>query len=118
MAQHNDLGNTGEALAVDFLTKKGYTILETNWRYSRAEIDIIAKWKEVMIFIEVKTRSDNYFGEPETFVTQKKMDFMTAGAGVYMEDVGHDWEYRFDIIAIIIRQGKTYIKHIEDAFWN
>ncbi len=117
MAVHNELGKAGEELAVEHLTQKGYKILETNWRYARAEIDIIAKWEEILIFVEVKTRSDNYFGEPETFVTQHKMEMMTSAASVFMDEVNHDWEYRFDVISVIIRQSKNYIKHIEDAFW-
>lgn len=117
MATHNDLGEEGETLAVEHLVDKGYQILAKNWRYGRAEVDIIAKWKEVLVFVEVKTRSDNYFGEPETFVTQQKMEMMTSVASVFMEEINHDWEYRFDVISVIIRKGKNYINHIEDAFW-
>lgn len=118
MAKHNELGAKGEQIALNFLKNKGYQILETNWRIGRAELDIIAKLDKEMIFVEVKTRSDNYFGEPETSVTQKKQDLMTDAANAYMYEVEHDWEFRFDIISIIIRNDKTYIKHIENAFWN
>ena len=118
MAKHNELGAKGEQIAANFLKNKGYQILERNWRIGRAEIDIIAMYQKEMVFIEVKTRSDNYFGEPETFVNQKKRDLMTDAANAYMYEVDHDWEFRFDIISIIIRDGKTYINHFEDAFWN
>lgn len=117
MAKHNELGQRGEILARQHLEEKGYQILEVNWRTGRAEIDIIAKWNEVLIFVEVKTRSDNYFGEPEDFIDQKKKNLLTGAAGIYMELVNHDWEIRFDIIAIIIKNNKPYLKHIEDAFW-
>lgn len=118
MAQHNDLGNQGEQIAHDFLIKKGYKILEQNWRIGRAEVDLIAMDGEVMVFIEVKTRSDNYFGEPESAVNQRKMDLLTHAASVYMYEVNHEWEFRFDVVSILIRHGKTYVTHFEDAFWN
>ncbi len=118
MAQHNELGKQGEQVAYHFLLQKGYTILERNWRTGRAEIDLIAKIDEVMVFVEIKTRSDNYFGEPESAITQQKMDLMTHAAGFYMEEVGHDWEFRFDVISVIIRNENTYVTHFEDAFWN
>ena len=118
MAKHNILGAEGEALAKVFLEKKGYQILETNWRYSRAEVDIIAKDGEILVFVEVKTRSSTFYGQtPEVFVTPKKERFLMSAAGVYMEKINHDWEIRFDIIAIIKNERKTDIQHLEDAFW-
>lgn len=118
MAKHNELGQQGEALAADYLRNKGYTILAQNWRIGRAELDIIAKIGETMVFVEVKTRSDNYFGAPENAVNQKKMDLMTDAASAYMYEVEHDWEFRFDIISVLVRGEKHYITHFEDAFWN
>ena len=117
MAKHNELGQHGESIARQYLEKKGHQILETNWRTGRAEIDIITKWNDILVFVEVKTRSDNYFGEPEDFINQKKKDLLIGAAGIYMELVHHDWEIRFDVIAIIIKNDHPYIKHIEDAFW-
>ena len=71
MANHHVLGQQGEALAVTYLAEKGYQILETNWRFKRAEVDIIAKLGQVLVFIEVKTRTTDYFGSPEEFITKK-----------------------------------------------
>lgn len=119
MAKHNELGQKGERLAVDFLKKKGYLILETNWRFSRAEIDVIAKDGNILVFIEVKTRSDDAFGQPEEFVSSKKERLIMDAASVYMEEIGHDWEIRFDIIAILYKSDKDIqIKHFEDAFFS
>lgn len=118
MATHNELGNRGEELAQAFLREKNYQILETNWRFSKAEIDIIAKQDEVLVFIEVKTRSYETFGEPEAFVSEQKETLMLDAAQVYMLQINHDWEIRFDIIGITLRKGyPSKIRHYEDAFF-
>ena len=72
MSAHNELGAKGERKAVLFLQKKNYEILATNWRYKRCEVDIIAKWKSIIVFAEVKTRSSDFFGHPEEAVDSHK----------------------------------------------
>jgi putative endonuclease len=76
MAEHNDLGKQGEALAVEFLQKNGYTILETNWTFQKAEVDIIARKNNVLAVVEVKTRSSIDFGLPQDFVNPKKIQLL------------------------------------------
>jgi putative endonuclease len=118
MAAHNELGRRGEDLAVDFLQLKGYQILERNWRNHRAEIDIIAMINEKLIFVEVKTRSTDFFGTPEGFVDAKKQDLIARAAGAYIRKVNHDWLIRYDIIGILLFPDDTYqIEHFEDAFF-
>ena len=118
MAWNNILGERGEQLAVSFLKKKGYTILETNWRYLRAELDIIAKVEDILVFVEVKTRSNNNYSEPQDAVNQKKKDLLAAAGAAYMRKINHDWEVRFDIISIIYKNEKDFsIEHFEDAFF-
>ena len=118
MAKHNETGKHGEDLATNYLRQLGYMILETNWRFSRAEVDIIAKDDEILVFVEVKTRSSTYFGQPEEFVTPKKERFMADAASVFMEKIGHDWEIRFDIISVILENpNKPEINHFKDAFF-
>ena len=117
MAELHETGKRGEKMAIDLLKSKGYQILETNWRFSRAEIDIIAKIDEVLIFVEVKTRSSVYFGQPEEFIDHKKEKLVADAASEYMKQVGHEWECRFDFIAIILTGPSYQIKHIEDAFF-
>lgn len=118
MALHNDIGTQGEKEARDYLLDKGYEILERNWRSGKAEIDIIARQNDVLIFIEVKTRTNTSFGQPEDFVDSKKVKFLTSAAGDYMREINYDWEVRFDIISIVIKSRKTtIIRHIEDAFF-
>lgn len=118
MAIQQDIGNLGEEIAVDFLVNNGHTILETNWRYSRAEVDIICMKDEVLIFVEVKTRSYDYFGQPEDFVTAKKKKLMSTAASAYMQKIKHEWQIRFDIVSILYSSKSSYkIKHFEDAFF-
>ena len=118
MAHHNQIGAKGEQIAKEMLEAKGYQILEQNWRFSRAEVDLIAKDGEILVFVEVKTRSYDYFGQPEEFVTSTKEAFMAQAASAYMDKIGHDWEIRFDIIGILYRNQASFrIKHIEDAFF-
>jgi putative endonuclease len=118
MARHNDIGHAGEAIAKRYLEERGYRILETNWRYRRAEVDLIAMDGKTLVFVEVKTRNTTAFGEIEDFVTRKKEDLLIAAAHAYMEHIDHDWEIRFDIIAILYLDEQSYsVKHIEDAFF-
>jgi putative endonuclease len=116
MAIHNDLGKKGEALAVEFLQKNNYQILERNWRFKKAEIDVIAKKNDVLAVVEVKTRSSNYFGNPQDFVNPKKIQLMVEAINEYVISKDLDVEVRFDIIAILKNQYTFNIEHLEDAF--
>lgn len=116
MAQHNELGKEGEKIAVDFLLKKGYTILETNYRYLKAEVDIIAKKEAVLVCVEVKTRSTDYFEDPQDAVKPKKIKLLVSAIDYYVVQRNLDVEVRFDIIAIILQKNNTKIEHLEDAF--
>jgi len=118
MAKHNELGRKGEEIAVDFLVKKGFKILETNWRHRKAEIDIITKLDDVLVFVEVKSRSNAYFGRPESFVDVTKQQLIADAASVYMEEIGHEWEVRFDIISILFHnEAYQSVDHFKDAFF-
>lgn len=118
MAAHNDLGKYGEQLAKAYLEEKGYEILDENWRYERAEVDLIAYLDSVIIFVEVKTRSSTGFGLPEDFVNRAQRKRMANAADEYLELMNHEGETRFDIISILFKENNRYtIKHIEDAFW-
>ena len=118
MAEHNELGKLGEELAVDFLHKNGYDILETNWVFQKAEIDIIAQKENILAIVEVKTRSTVDFGLPQDFVKQKKIQLLVKAVNEYVISNDLDVEIRFDIIAIH-KEGKNYkIEHIEDAFYH
>jgi len=118
MAEHLDLGRKGESLAKAHLESAGYEIMDENWTHGRAEIDLIAYKDSVIIFAEVKTRTGNYFGEPEDFVDTRKQKMLIKAADEYIYKMDHQGEVRFDIIAILFDKQKNYtLKHIEDAFW-
>jgi putative endonuclease len=118
MAEHNDLGRLGEKLARAYLETKDYVILDQNWVYGRAEIDLIAWQDQKIIFVEVKTRRSAEHGAPEEFVNWKKEKQMELASSVYIENKKHEGEIRFDIIAIVFENKDLYeINHIEDAFW-
>lgn len=118
MAEHNDLGNLGEELAVAFLQKNGYTILETNWTFQKAEIDIIAHKENVLAVVEVKTRSSIDFGLPQDFVNPKKMQLLVKAANEYVVQNDLDVNVRFDIIAIHKEKNNFVIEYIKDAFYH
>lgn len=118
MAEHNDLGKIGEELAVSYLRKNGYQILETNFIVHKAEIDIIARKNDWLIVVEVKTRSSIDFGSPEDFVNKKKIKLLVKAIDEYVQLTGLDLEIRFDIIAVTKENSKFNIEHLEDAFYH
>ena len=118
MAKHNELGKKGEIIAIQYLEEKGFEILETNFRVEKDEIDIIAKDGEILVFVEVKTRSTDYFGEPEIGVKPKKIECLMRAAENYLVLKNSDDEIRFDIISIILNSRQKKIRHIVDAFYT
>lgn len=118
MATHNELGKKGEAHAVNYLIKKGYAILERNWRFQKAEIDIIASNEKTLAVVEVKTRSSDYYGNPQDFVTPKKIKLLVRAVDEYISKFDIDLEVRFDIIAIINKKNNLEIEHLENAFYH
>ena len=116
MAKHNELGKLGEELATQYLQKKGYEILERNWRNRHKEIDIVAKDGETLVVVEVKTRQDDYHGEPDLAVTRVKQARLISAANAYVFKHNLDCDTRFDIISIVFEGGEPVIDHIEDAF--
>ena len=118
MAEHNELGKLGEELAVEFLRKNGYEILETNWTFQKAEVDIIAKKENTLAIVEVKTRSSLDFGLPQDFVKPKKIQLLVKAVNEYVVSNNLDVEVRFDIIAIH-KEGKSFaMEHLVDAFYH
>ncbi len=117
MAQHNQLGEQGESTAADLLLGKGYTILDQNWRSGRNEIDLVARTGEMIVFVEVKTRTTDVHGEPSEAVTRRQQSRIIRAANDYLEKKQLLLEARFDIISIIKNRGGERIEHIEDAFF-
>ena len=118
MAQHNDKGREGEEAALGYLKGKGFFILETNWRVRKLEADIIAMDKDKLVFVEVKTRADTLYGEPELSVTKGKQRHLVKLANEYIEQKDFNGESRFDIVTVLDdADGKFIINHIEEAFY-
>ena len=118
MADHNDLGKKGEELAIAYLKKNGYNIRDINYRYLKAEIDIVAQKEDVLAIVEVKTRSTRDFGLPQDFVSNKKIKLLVMAADHYVISKDLDVNVRFDIIAIVNNNNKFEIEHLENAFYH
>lgn len=118
MADHNDLGAWGEEFAALHLLKNDYEILERNWTFQKAEIDIIAKKNNEIIIVEVKTRNSDFFGDPQDFVTSGKIKLLTKAANEYLISNEISLEARFDIIAILKNKNTEKLTHYENAFYH
>lgn len=116
MAEHNVTGTFGEDLAVRHLLSSGYAILERNYRRGKLEADIIAYREGLIVFVEVKTRQDSDYGDPEDFVTLEKQRAYIRLADHYVTSNDRDEEVRFDIIAITVTPEGYTLNHLEDAF--
>ncbi len=116
MAFHNELGKKGEDLAVSYLLKKGYKIVARNFRYQKAEVDIIARKEAILAIIEVKTRSTPDFGNPQDFLKGKQIQNLVKAVDFFVNEHELEVDVRFDIIAIIKNQSGTTIEHLENAF--
>ena len=118
MSFQQENGRWGENLAVDYLVKLGLEIIVRNWRYKRAEVDIIAMEAGILVFVEVKTRSGLSFGRPEEMVGHHKKRLLYSAASAYMYKTGYEGEIRFDIISIVAGPGKhPEIQYFRDAFY-
>lgn len=117
MAKHNELGKEGEKAASEFLRSLGYEILGINLIFGKAEIDILALYKNVLIVVEVKTRTSAAFGNPEEFVSEKKQLLLFSAAEDYLNKENLNYEVQFDIISIISIENTFKINHIPNAFF-
>lgn len=119
MADHNELGKLGEQIAAQFLLENGYTILERNYFYDKAEIDIIAqKEEDIIVVVEVKTRNSAFFGDPQSFVTPGKVKLLVKAANEYMISNDLAKDVRFDIISVLKNSTTEKTEHFENAFYH
>ena len=116
MAQHNILGRNGEDIAVEFLQNKQYKVLARNFRFQKAEVDIIALKGDTLAAVEVKTRSTSEFGNPQDFVKPKQIQHLVKVMDHFVTSRALEVEVRFDIVAIIKDKTEIKIEHIKDAF--
>lgn len=119
MAEHNDLGKWGEDEAARFLERKGYEILERDWKMGKRDLDIIAvtEDRQTLVIVEVKTRKSEEYQEPEEAVNVSKMRNLAIAANAYIKQKELMQEVRFDIVSVVGGQSAVdHIEHIEDAF--
>lgn len=109
-------GDYGESLAIAYLQHMGYELLAVNWRYRYWEVDIVAMDGDILVFVEVKSRSNLGFGQPEEFVDLKKQRNLIQAADAYIERMDYQGEIRFDIVSVYL--GTSKIELIKDAFWS
>lgn len=117
MADHNEFGKLAEELAEAFLIEKGMKILAKNFRYQKAEIDIIAQTENQIVIAEVKARATDAFMLPQEAINKKKIKLMVMAANYFIEENNINLETRFDVISVLPNEsGKLEITHIENAF--
>lgn len=118
MGEHNEFGKWGEELAVDHLIKTGYRIVYRNYRYIKAEIDVIAQKGDILAIVEVKSRSSDYWQNIAEIITEKKIKLLVRAANHYVISHNLDVEVRFDIISVLKEKDGFKIDHIENAFYH
>ena len=118
MGRHNEFGKEGEQIAVDYLIGKGYAIKYRNYRFLKAEIDIIAQIESTLAIIEVRSRSTDFVENIADTITKKKIDLLVMGADHYVTERDLDVEVRFDVITILKNKKVFEIEHLESAFYH
>ena len=117
MALHNELGKWGEDVAANYLERQGYTIIERDWKSGHRDLDIIAREGDTVVFVEVKTRRNRQFADPEMAVDYQKIRHLQQAANHYIKYRHIDHDIRFDIITVVGTMDETpSIEHIKDAF--
>ena len=118
---NREAGEMGEALALRYLEKRGYEVLERNYRTRYGEIDLVVRRGGTLVFVEVKARRGTGFGEPLEAVTPRKQEQVRLMAEQYLAEKGPDFaegfeEMRFDAVGVLVRAGGREVRHVEDAF--
>ncbi len=116
MAEHNELGKEGELEAARYLETKGYVIKASNWRFGRYELDLVVEKGELVVFVEVKSRSSQQWGSGADAVTRSKARMIIDAAGHYVRMKNCDKEVRFDVLSLHKENGEFVVDHIEEAF--
>ncbi|QQS49837.1 MAG: YraN family protein [Bacteroidota bacterium] len=116
MAAHNQLGKEGEALAADYLIRNGYILLDTNWKFQKNEIDIVASKDGLVVIVEVKSRQTSRHGDPAEAITIAKQKRLIEAADHYLEHLAYAAEVRFDVISIVFGENGAELTHIKEAF--
>ena len=118
MAEHNDLGRWGDDVALAYLLDQGYRLLDRNWHQGHRDLDLIMQQDDTLVIVEVRTRRNNLFMDPEQTVDALKMLSLSKAANAYIRLHRISLNIRFDIVAITGTPSSDFtINHIEDAFY-
>ena len=117
MSKSYDFGQEAEKRAADFLEKKGYEILARNYRFLKAETDLIAHYQNTLVIVEVKARSSSFFGAPQSFVGKKKRSLLIEAANHFILSRDLDLEVRFDIVSFVKNNSKWKVEHLQNVFY-
>jgi putative endonuclease len=118
MAAHNVFGKAGEFMAAEWLKRQGFCLVHQNWKYARYEIDIIASRGDILHIVEVKSRQDDRFGNPEDWVDRKKWNHLTVAAEGFLQKYPSWKIVQFDILSILLpKKGNPEFFFIEDVYW-
>ena len=117
MAAHNRLGKEGEDAVAAYLERRGYTILHRNWRKNRLELDIVAMHEDELVVVEVKTRTNTEYKEPQEAVDWRKVRHIVVAADAYIKHFGIDLPVRFDIVTAVGDRPPVQTEHLENAFY-
>jgi putative endonuclease len=109
-----ELGNKAERMAAEFLGRLGFEVIQRNYRVGKSEIDIIVRNKELVVFVEVKSRSNLKYGEPEGTISEAQMARIERAASFWQHENGYEGQIRFDIVAVSWKNNKPQIRHFQD----
>jgi putative endonuclease len=117
MSESHSLGQKGENAAVAFLEKEGYRIRHRNWKSGKRELDIVAEYYDFIVFVEVKTRTDDQWMDPRNSINREKQRSLIYAANGYIQKYNINKESRFDVIIVMGKSEPFKIDHIENAFY-
>ena len=112
-----NFGQEAEKRAADYYRSLGFHILQKNYRYRKAEVDLIVQKDNLLVAVEVKARSSTYFGDTQSFVSKKKIQLLVMAIDAFIQQRDLAVEVRFDIISYTLIRGEWRLKHFVDAFY-
>jgi putative endonuclease len=111
------LGKTAENYAALFFQRKGYCILAQNYRFRKAEIDLIVQKNDTIVCVEVKARSYDYYGHPSIFIHKRKQKLLCMAMDHFAQNTPYEAEFRFDILCVYKSHNKWQVEHLKNAFY-
>ena len=117
MSNSYNFGQEAEKLAADYYRNLGFQILQKNYRYRKAEVDLIVQKDNLLVVVEVKARSSTYFGDPQSFVSKKKIQLLVMATDAFIQQRDLAVEVRFDIISYTLERGEWKLEHLPNAFY-